>query len=866
MSPVVPIRWRSLLAAFALLLTLVVGGAARASSDASDVASTRVAITDWTLVAPDRTLHPVTLPGRLDDFLPSEVSRYTLKTEVLVPPLLRGRELTLTIRDCRALASLRVNGADAISEKSSVLDVYRPVHPLIFRVPKGATTEETMELELSVEHSWRPSGWFQIAPELGDAKTGSRLALIVDAVNGGNAGAALATALLVGMLYGYLGLASRGPHRRKYILFAASSFSNAIYPAALLGVTQIVFGRFDFVVVALALIVAAVAASGFSYTYFGVTPSRRWQMVGVFWLLFCAIIGIVFSNPFHTVVVFAPLVSIGTLANVVGQLLLFVRLRRTEPRPKNLYLLALAWPMTAAFGVPDFVSWVGLSSPFGGFLTATLGMTVLALMQAAALLRDHLQSQRLADELNGELQSRVALLEDKQREVEMLNDELRRQIAARSRQMVDSLVKIEKDAGEVPRPTVAIGDIVEKRYRIVRPIGEGGMGAVHEVERLVDGGRFAMKMLSVVSDGVVRARFAREAQMVARVKHPNVVALVDFDVAEAGFLYLVMELVSGDTLRGVRKRDIDVPWTLNVLAQVADGLDAIHAQGIIHRDLKPANVLLSRGDDGRRPLVKITDFGVSSLMADDLLSQAISVLGPPSVDMLPPVSRNVMAADAASEAMRSGARQSVEVSVTASDAATLYGSAPLPLASIEVIPEGTPPDAVTKDLHRHALRSHESIPVSVDTGAPTRAEPLRPRSTNPPPPPPPPPSRPAPGPEKTLTRPGVVFGTPFYMAVELTSGRASRASDMFSLGVMAFELLTHRRPFEECPLRVAIRGETPPQAPSLAKVIADVPPQVAELVDRMLSHDARVRPSAREVADGFRTSVTTGAFPVQHAR
>ena len=138
-----------------------------------------------------------------------------------------------------------------------------------------------------------------------------------------------------------------------------------------------------------------------------------------------------------------------------------------------------------------------------------------------------------------------------------------------------------------------------------------------------------------------RARFAREAQIVANVSHPNVISIVDVDVAKSGFLFLVMELVeSVTTLHDVRRRERNIPWTLGVLAQVAAGIDAVHRAGIIHRDLKPGNNFFSRGLDGRRPLVKITDFGISSLIPDGtrisameriaMMAQTLLSLGVPS--------------------------------------------------------------------------------------------------------------------------------------------------------------------------------------------------------------------------------------------
>jgi hypothetical protein len=222
-----------------------------------------------------------------------------------------------------------------------------------------------------------------------------------------------------------------------------------------------------------------------------------------------------------------------------------------------------------------------------------------------ALSREHLLSLKRADELNVELGDRVKLLQAKHREVELLNDELRRQIAARSRELAEKLSRAEN--GEiVPPPVLEAGTVVENRYRVIKELGSGGMGTVYEVERVTDGKHFALKALAGGGDAQARARFAREAQIVANVNHPNVVSIVDVDVAKSGFIFLVMELVeSGTTLSDVRRRNRDVPWTLGVLAQVAEGIDAIHGAGIIHRDLKPGNILLHDG------VWKLADLGLA---------------------------------------------------------------------------------------------------------------------------------------------------------------------------------------------------------------------------------------------------------------
>jgi serine/threonine-protein kinase len=139
------------------------------------------------------------------------------------------------------------------------------------------------------------------------------------------------------------------------------------------------------------------------------------------------------------------------------------------------------------------------------------------------------------------------------------------------------------------------------------------MGTIYEVTRLTDGRKLALKLPREIH-GASLARLAREAQIASTLSHPHIVAVVDVDVASGGFLFLVMELVEGTSLSGHRHRFGDVRWALHVLAQIADGLAALHRVGIVHRDLKPANVLVT-SDADPTPAIKISDFGIS-LQAD----------------------------------------------------------------------------------------------------------------------------------------------------------------------------------------------------------------------------------------------------------
>jgi serine/threonine-protein kinase len=150
----------------------------------------------------------------------------------------------------------------------------------------------------------------------------------------------------------------------------------------------------------------------------------------------------------------------------------------------------------------------------------------------------------------------------------------------------------------------------DARYEIVRPLGEGGMGAVFEVKRVTDGQSLALKIVTGPISRANTQRFAREAEIGARLRHPNLVPIVDVGIAAHGAPFLVMELIKGTSLEEHRDRFGDETWARPILLQIARGLSALHAAKVVHRDLKPGNVLLS-GDEPS--LARIADFGISRL-------------------------------------------------------------------------------------------------------------------------------------------------------------------------------------------------------------------------------------------------------------
>ncbi|HEV3071727.1 MAG TPA: serine/threonine-protein kinase [Solirubrobacteraceae bacterium] len=168
-------------------------------------------------------------------------------------------------------------------------------------------------------------------------------------------------------------------------------------------------------------------------------------------------------------------------------------------------------------------------------------------------------------------------------------------------------------------------------YRIEAVLGVGGMGRVYRAVG-ADGQAVALKLVrsDIAEDSVFRLRFEREARIAQQVKNPHVVPVLDTGEHE-GVPYLSQRFVEGGSLEQKLKREgrLDVPTTLAICAQVADGLDALYAGGMVHRDVKPANVLLDL--DGT---ALITDFGLAKDNQGTNLTRPGQALG--SMDYMSP--------------------------------------------------------------------------------------------------------------------------------------------------------------------------------------------------------------------------------------
>ncbi|MEO6418936.1 MAG: protein kinase [Polyangiaceae bacterium] len=176
---------------------------------------------------------------------------------------------------------------------------------------------------------------------------------------------------------------------------------------------------------------------------------------------------------------------------------------------------------------------------------------------------------------------------------------------------------------------VELGQIIDGKYRVIRLIGEGGMGCVYEGENSRISRRVAIKVMhaEAAANPEIALRFAREAQAAARIGSAHIVDVLDLGDLPNGDAFMVMEFLVGESLaeRMKARLRLGVSEVARIAHQILEGLASMHSAGIIHRDLKPANIFMARTSKGE--IVKILDFGVSKFAPLPNEAQAATTTG-----------------------------------------------------------------------------------------------------------------------------------------------------------------------------------------------------------------------------------------------
>ena len=395
-----------------------------------------------------------------------------------------------------------------------------------------------------------------------------------------------------------------------------------------------------------------------------------------------------------------------------------------------------------------------------------------------------------------------------------------------------------------------VGEILDDKYRLEQLLGSGGMGAVYLASHLGTARYVALKLIApqFMRNEEFVERFKREARAAGRLRHPNVVDVTDFGfarVTNGQVAYLVMEYLDGCTLGDVLAEEERLPleWVVDILEQVCSAVHEAHQQGIIHRDLKPDNIWLEPNRLGSYR-VKVLDFGIAKLGAahgpaldEDSASTIIDNVSF-NKSITPTSLMESLPGDAPA------ALESETLLQPTSDPSTYKiannGDAANTGAYDESEEAGTRIFSAQTSLHERsnltAKYSHEGDDLHESDGTllfnkdtrslGTRAAHLTTMDQG-----------------AMLTRVGAIMGTPLYMSPEQCSGgRVDTRSDIYSLGVIAYQMLAGAPPFAGNTSAVmrAHREEAPEH---LREREAKIPKRVAAVVMSALSKVPSERPA-----------------------
>lgn len=389
-----------------------------------------------------------------------------------------------------------------------------------------------------------------------------------------------------------------------------------------------------------------------------------------------------------------------------------------------------------------------------------------------------------------------------------------------------------------------IGQVVDDKYKIERQLGKGGMGTVYLATHIGTERPVAVKVIApqFMKRAEFVERFRREARAAGRLRHPNVVDVTDFGLCRGTdaecreMAYLVMEYLDGCTLGEILDEEKQLPleFTLDILEQVCSAVGAAHAQGIIHRDLKPDNIWLEPNQRGGYT-VKVLDFGIAKLETPHGEETSehdihISVLPTNALHLAETVPDNTRSQTIAENGGSTLISEKGTAILTAEQEKTLpatendfseKGTAILEPAEID-LEGGT---AILPDKKTQFIDKSEDGTRLISAAAETDRA-VQVSST------------------ADLTRVGAVLGTPLYMSPEQCRGeRLSARSDIYSLAVIAYQMLGGKTPFEgDFTSVMEAHKETPPPPLTVKKV----PRKIKKVINEALSKNADERPQTAE--------------------
>ena len=393
-----------------------------------------------------------------------------------------------------------------------------------------------------------------------------------------------------------------------------------------------------------------------------------------------------------------------------------------------------------------------------------------------------------------------------------------------------------------------IGQTLDDKYLIERELGRGGMGTVYLATHVGTERPVAVKVIApqFMERAEFIERFRREARAAGRLRHPNVVNVTDFgfsETPEGRVAYLVMEYLDGCTLGEILEEEKSLPlsWTLNIIDEVCSAVHEAHQQGIIHRDLKPDNIWLEPNQRGGHT-VKVLDFGIAKLEEvvphdgrDLSFAYTRGHLARPTLvsgdDSTIAIERPItIGGEAATMAISPDAGTAIGEAATIADPGfTESRTAIIAPAANPNGEDGKRTQLISK-AGADSRDSHPDSTADIDR-ADTTSE---------------------------LTRVGAVLGTPLYMSPEQCRGeKLDPRSDVYSLGVIAYQMLSGKTPFSGDFEDVMKAHKDVPPPPITAKRVRR---KVRGVIDKALSKDPDLRPQSAESFAGVLRSNSEGTL------